>query len=118
MEIKTIKTKKQYGQSLKWVDEQFNKKIKSSSAIGEKLQVILILIKNYEDEHYPVPKPDPIDVLKLKMLQRGMKSKDLIGKLGTKGHVSAILNRRKGLTLQTAKLLHKELGIPAEILLA
>ena len=78
---------------------------------------MLILIKNYEDQHYPVPKPDPIDVLKLKMLERGMKSKDLVGKLGTKGHVSAILNRRKSLTLQTAKMLHKELGIPAEILL-
>jgi len=79
---------------------------------------MLILLKNYEDEHYPIPKPDPIDVLKLKILEKGMKSKDLIGTLGTKGHVSAILNRRKALTLQTAKLLHKELGIPAEILLS
>jgi HTH-type transcriptional regulator / antitoxin HigA len=118
MEIKIIKTKKQYEQWLQWVDEQFEKKIKPNSALGEKLQVILILLKNYEDEHYPVPKPDPIDVLKLKMLEKGMKSKDLIGKLGTKGHVSAILNRRKALTLQAAKMLHKELGIPAEILLA
>ena len=118
MEIKAIKTKKQYEQYLQWVDEQFEKKIKSNSVLGEKLQVILILLKNYEDEHYPVPKPDPIDVLKLKMLEKGMKSKDLVGKLGTKGHVSAILNRRKALTLQTAKLLYRELGIPAEILLS
>jgi HTH-type transcriptional regulator/antitoxin HigA len=118
MEIKPIKTKRQYEQWLQWVDEQFEKKVKSDSAIGEKLQVILILIKNYEDEHYPVPKPDPIDVLKLKMLEKGMKNKDLVGKLGTKGHVSAILNKRKSLTLEAAKMLHKELGIPAEILLS
>jgi HTH-type transcriptional regulator/antitoxin HigA len=118
MEIKPIKTKKQYQEWLRWVDEQFDKKIKPTSVTGEKLQVVLVLLKNYEDEHYPVPKPDPIDVLKLKMLEKGMKSKDLVGKLGTKGHVSAILNRRKALTLQAAKLLYKELGIPAEILLS
>lgn len=100
------------------MDEQFDKKINPNSVLGEKLQVILILLKNYEDKHYHVPIPDPIEVLKLKMLEKGMKSKDLVGKLGTKGHVSAILNRRKALTLQTAKLLYTELGIPAEILLA
>ena len=118
MEIKAIKTKKQYQEWLHWVDEQFDKKIKPNSVTGEKLQVVLVLLKNYEDEHYQIPKPDPIDVLKLKMLEKGMKSKDLVGKLGTKGHVSAILNRRKGLTLQAAKLLYRELSIPAEILLS
>jgi len=118
MEIKPIKTKRQYQDWMHWVDEQFDKKVKLNSTTGEKLQVVLVLLKSYEDEHYPIPKPDPIDVLKLKMLEKGMKSKDLVGKLGTKGHVSAILNRRKALTLQAAKLLHRELGIPAEILLS
>jgi HTH-type transcriptional regulator/antitoxin HigA len=118
MEIKPIKTKKQYEEWLQWIDEQFDKKVKPNSPAGEKLQVVLVLLKNYEEEHYTVPKPDPIDVLKLKMLEKGMKSKDLVGMLGTKGHVSAILNRRKSLTLQAAKLLYKELGIPAEILLS
>ena len=118
MEIKPIKTKKQYGQWLQWADEQFDKTPKPNSAEGEKLQVILVLLKNYEDEHFPVPKPDPIDVLKLKMLEKGIKNKDLVGKLGTKGHVSAILSRRKALTLKAAKMLYKELGIPAEILLS
>lgn len=118
MEIKPIKTKKQYEEWLQWVDGQFDRKVKPNTEAGEKLQVILILLKNYEDQHYTIPKPHPIDVLKLKMLEKGMKSKDLLGMLGTKGHVSAILNRRKALTLQAAKLLYKELGIPAEILLA
>ncbi len=118
MELKPINTKKQYDQWLQWIDEQFDKVIKPNTPEGEKLQIALILIKKYEDEHYTVPKPDPIDVLKLKMLEKGMKSKDLVGLLGTKGHVSAILNRRKSLTLQAAKMLHKELGIPAEILLS
>lgn len=118
MDIKPINTKKQYGQWLQWVDEQLDKNPKPNSTAGEKLQVVLVLLKNYEDEHYAIPKPDPIDVLKLKMLEKGIKNKDLVGKLGTKGHVSAILSRRKALTLQAAKLLYKELGIPAEILLS
>jgi len=118
MQIAPVKTKKQYEKWLQWADEQFDRKVKPNTPEGEKLQVVLILLKNYEDQHHPIPMPDPIDVLKFKMLEKGMKSKDLVGKLGTKGHVSAILNKRKALTLQSAKLLYKELGIPAEILLS
>ncbi len=118
MELKPVKTKKQYKEYLNWVDEQFNKKVNPNTPAGDKLQVVLILVKNYEDEHFKVPKPDPIEVIKLKMLEKGLKSKDLIGKIGSKGHVSAILSKRKSLTLQTAKILHKELGIPAEVLLS
>ena len=117
MELKPIKTKKQYELALKQADLLLDKKIKPSSPLGEKLQVLLILIKNYEDEHFVIPQPDPIAVLKLKMLEKGLRSKDLVGKIGTKGHVSAILSGRKALTLQTAKILHKEMGIPAEVLL-
>ena len=118
MELKPIKSKKQYQEYLNWVDAQFDKTIKSATAEGEKLQGVLILIKNYEDQYFPVPKPDPIDVVKLKMLEKGLKNQDLVGKIGSKGHVSAILSKRKSLTLQTARLLHKEFGIPAEVLLS
>lgn len=118
MELKPIKSKKQYQEYLGWVDVQFDKKVKPSTAEGEKLQVVLILIKDYEDKYFAVPKPDPIDVVKLKMLEKGLKNQDLVGKIGSKGHVSAILSKRKSLTLQTARLLHKEFGIPAEVFLS
>ena len=118
MELKIIKTKKEYQAYLDWVDVQFDKKIKPDSAQGEKLQVALLLIKQYEDLHYPIPAPDPIEVIKLKMLDLGLKNKDLVGKVGSKGYVSAILNKRKPLTLELAKLFHRELSIPAEVLLA
>ncbi|MBX9782308.1 MAG: transcriptional regulator [Chitinophagaceae bacterium] len=117
MELRPVKTKKQYNEYLQWVDEQFDKKVQPNSPEGEKLQVVLILIKDYEDKHFPVPMPDPVEVIKLKMLEKGMRSKDLVGKIGSKGHISAILSKRKSLTLQTARILHKELGIPAEVLL-
>lgn len=118
MELQIIKSKKQYQEYLDWVDGQFDKKVKSGSPEGEKVQVALLLIKHYEDVHYPVPVPDPIEVIKLKMQDLGLKNKDLVGKVGSKGYVSALLNKRKPLTLELARLFHRELSIPAEVLLA
>ncbi len=118
MELRIIKTKKQYEEYLDWVDRQFNNQVKPNNPQGEKLQVALLLIKQYEDVHYPVPVPDPIEVIKLKMQELGIKNKDLVGKVGSKGYVSALLNKRKPLTLELAKLFHRELSIPAEVLLA
>ena len=118
MELKIIKTKKQYEQYLNWVDVQFENKVKSTTPQGEKLQVALLLIKQYEDANYPIPLPDPIDAIKFKMDELGLKNKDLVGKVGSKGYVSSLLNKRKPLTLELAKLFHQELKIPAEVLLS
>ncbi len=118
MELKIIKTKKQYEQFLNWVDAQFNNKVKSNTLQREKLQVALLLIKQYEDANYPIPLPDPIDAIKIKMDELGLKNKDLVGKVGSKGYVSSLLNKRKPLTLELAKLFHQELNIPAEVLLS
>jgi HTH-type transcriptional regulator/antitoxin HigA len=118
MELRIIKTEEQYEEYLEWVDKQFDKKVKPDSPMKEKLQVALLLIKQYEDEHYPVPKPDPIEAIKIKMLERGLKNKDLVGKIGSKSYVSALLNKRKPLTLELARIFHKELQIPADILLS
>lgn len=118
MELKIIKTKKQYEQFLDWVDLQFDKKVKADTPQGEKLQVALLLIKQYEDANYPIPLPDPIDAIKIKMEELGLKNKDLVGKVGSKGYVSSLLNKRKPLTLELAKLFHQELNIPAEVLLS
>jgi HTH-type transcriptional regulator/antitoxin HigA len=118
MELKIIKTKKQYEQYLDWIDVQFNNKVKSTTPQGEKLQVALLLIKQYEDANYSIPLPDPIDAIKFKMDELGLKNKDLVGKVGSKGYVSSLLNKRKPLTLELAKLFHQELNIPAEVLLS
>jgi len=118
MILKIISSKNEYQQYLNWVDEMFDKKIAPETPEGEKLQVALLLIKQYEDQHYPIPKPDPIEAIKSKMNDLGLKNKDLVGKVGSKGYVSAILNKRKPLTLELAKVFHNELGIPADILLS
>jgi HTH-type transcriptional regulator/antitoxin HigA len=118
MNLKIIRTEQQYEACLDWVDQQFDRKVKPDSPTGEKVQIALLLIKQYEDEHYPIPMPDPIEAIKLKMEELGMKNKDLVGKIGSKGYVSALLNKRKPLTLELARIFHRELHIPAEVLLA
>lgn len=118
MTLRIIKTKKEYQAYLQWVDELFDKQVAPNSAEGEQLQVALLLIKEYEDKHFPIPYPDPIDAIKAKMKEMGLKNKDLVDKIGSKGYISALLNKKKPLSLELAKKFHRQLGIPAEVLLA
>jgi HTH-type transcriptional regulator/antitoxin HigA len=118
MELKIIKCETQYQEYLNWVDELFDKQVNPDTKEGEILQVALLLIKQYEDVHYPVPMPDPIEAIKAKMKDAGLRNKDLVGKVGSKGYVSSILSGRKPLTLELAKFFHRELNIPSEVLLS
>ena len=118
MKLKPIENKKEYTATLSWVDEQFDKKLSPKSDAGQKLQIALILLKNYEDTNYPVPTPDPIEAIKIKMEEKGLRNQDFVGKIGSKGYVSAILSKRKPITMEIAKLLFRELGVPAEVLLS
>ncbi|QDK78345.1 transcriptional regulator [Spirosoma sp. KCTC 42546] len=118
MKLKTIKTEQEYDEMMAWVDEHFDRNVQPDSSEGEILQVALLLVKAYEDVHYPIPAPDPIDAIRLKMEEKGVRNKDFVGKLGSKSYISAVLNRRKPLTLEMARFFHKELGIPASVLLA
>jgi len=117
MELKLIKSDAEYELMLEWIDEQFDKKPNPESKEGNNLQIALLLIKAYEDLHYKIPSPDPIEVIKLKMDEQGLKSKDLVDWVGSKSYVSAILNRKKPLTLKLAKMFHEKLGIPVQVLL-
>ncbi len=118
MKLKPIKNNKEYQTMLDWVDIEFDNLPPKNSERGEQLQIALLLIKSYEDEHFPIPTPDAIAAIKLKMLEKGIRNKDLVEIIGSKGYISAILNKRKPLTLEIAKIFHKELGVPANILLA
>ena len=80
--------------------------------------ILITLVESYENKHYPMLPPDPIEAIKLKMTEKGLKNKDFIGKIGTKGYISSILNKKKPLTFELAKWFHNELGISAEVLLS
>ena len=118
MKIRPIKTDREYQEYLEWTDTMFDKKIKPNTTEGEKLQVVLLLIKDYEDRYYSIPKLDPISAIKMKMEEKGLKSKDLVSLIGSKSYVSLILSGKKPLTAEIMRVFHKLLGIPAEVLLA
>jgi len=118
MDLQIIKSENDYQNLLGWVDKQFDLGYAPDTPKGEKLQIALLLIKQYEDANYPIPLPNALAVVKLKMEENGLQNKDLVNWLGSKGYVSAILSGKKPLTLNIAKLLHQKLGIPAAVLLA
>ncbi len=114
MNIKPIKNKKDYQQALARLDLIFD--AKKGSAQGDELAVLAILIDTYENEHFPIGMPDPIEAIKFRMEQMGMKQKDLAEAMGFKSRVSEVLNRKRKLTLEMIRKLNEVLRIPTEVL--
>ena len=83
----------------------------------DELGILALLIKDYDDRHYPMPELDALEVIKIKMQEMGMKNKDLEPIIGSKGHVSAILSGKREITLKMAQKLKNYFGIPAEVFL-
>ena len=84
---------------------------------GDRLDVLVTLVEAYEEKRWRIDPPDPIEAIKLRMEQRGLTRRDLGKVLGSRGRVSEILNRRRPLTLEMIRRLHRELGILAEALI-
>ncbi len=92
MNIKPIKTEKDYEQALERLDMIFD--AKKGTKKGDELEILSILIDNYEREKFPIGMPDPIEAIKFRMEQMGMKQKDLSEVIGFKSRVSEILNKK------------------------
>lgn len=115
MSWKVIKTEAEYKAAVKRTMEIFH--AEEGTPEGDELDLLLVLVKDYEDKNIHLPNVDPIEVVKLKMEEKKLKPKDLQPILGSRGHVSSILSKRRELTLRTAKQLHDYFQIPAEIFL-
>ncbi len=115
MTIKPIRTKKDYLVAMKRLESIFD--AKPGTAEGDELEVLGILIDNYEQEHYPIGYPDPIEAIKFRMEQMGYSQNDLAKVVGLKSRASEILNRKRKLTLDMIRQLHQALGIPTEVLI-
>ena len=115
MEIKPIKTDKDYKQALERLESIFD--AKKGSPDGDELEVLGILVDQYENEHFPIGLPDPIEAIKFRMDQLGYKQKDLAQAIGLKSRVSEILNKKRKLTIDMIRKLHDTLGIPTEVLI-
>ena len=115
MEVKLIKTRKEYQAALKEIDRLFN--AKPDTPEGDRLDLIATLVSIYEMEHHDISLPDPIEAIKYHMESRGLARKDLEPYIGTRARVSEILNRKRRLTIEMIRKLHTGLGISAEILI-
>ena len=115
MNIKAIKTEEDYNKALKRLEDIFHEP--SDTPLGDEAEILSILIEKYEDEHYPIEAPDPIEAILFRMEQMDMTKKDLANIIGYKSRVSEILNKKRKLNLNMIRNLHEKMNIPYESLL-
>ncbi len=114
MNIKPIKTKKDYEEAMLRLEEIFN--AKKGTPKGDELEILSLLIEKYEDEKFPIDLPDPIEAIKFRMEQSGLTQTDLANIVGQKSRASEILNRKRKLSLDMIRQLHNKWRIPTEVL--
>ena len=110
---KILKTETDYKDALARLDEVIDAAMGTSE--GDELELLALLINDYEERHYPISLPDPIDMIKLRMDEMGLKNKDLVDIIGSESHVSSVLSRKRRITLEMARKLSKRLNIRASI---
>jgi len=115
MEIKPIKTKADYRAALKEIETLMT--AEHDTPRGERLDVLVTLVEAYENKHYRLDLPDPVEAIKFRMEQKGMTPKDLVPMIGRINRVYEVLSRKRPLTLAMIQRLHTDLGIPAESLI-
>ena len=115
MKLKPIRSDRELNRALKRIDELWG--AKPGTPKGDELDVLMLLVEKYEEEHFPIPASDPVEAIKFLMEQNGLSRKDLEPYIGASGRVSEVLNRKRNLTLPMIKRLHKGLKIPYESLI-
>lgn len=115
MWIHTIKTEVEYETALQMIDTLLE--AEENSEQTEQLEILSILAEDYESKHYKIEMPDPIAAINFRLEQLGLSRKDLEDCIGSRGRVSEVLNRKRSLTLSMIRKLHKNLNIPANILI-
>jgi len=114
--IKPIKSDKDYRMALDRLEVIFDAKPNTSE--GDEAELLSLLIDLYENKHYPIESPDPIEAIKIRMEEMDLKQKDLVGIIGGKSRVSEILNKRKKLTVDMIRELEQKLQLSASMLVA
>lgn len=115
MEIKPIKTEQDYDLALERVNTLFDAKPNTNE--GDELDILVTLIEKYEQLHYQIPEPDPIEAIKFIMEQNGLTDADLGVILNSRSRVSEIFNRKRALTIKQIRILNEVLHIPASTLI-
>jgi HTH-type transcriptional regulator / antitoxin HigA len=117
MEIRPIRTKSDYKAALKIVSALVDADPKRGTPDGDHLEVLGTLVEAYEAQHYPIALPDPIEAIKFRMEQQGLRPKDLTPMIGGLNRVYEVLNRKRPLSIAMVRRLNASLGISAECLI-
>lgn len=115
MKPKVIKTEEEYEATLERIEELMD--AEPGTEEFDELELLAMLVDSYEAQTYPIDLPDPIEAIQFRMEQADLKQKDLIPFLGSRSKVSEVLSFKRTLSLTMIRNLHRELGIPAEVLL-
>ncbi len=115
MEIKPIRTLADYEAALAEVERLWG--AEPGTPEGDRFEVLFTLVEAYEEQHYPILPPDPVEAIKYYMESRGLDRRDLEPYIGPSGRVSEVLSHKRPLTLAMIRRLHAGLGIPAEVLI-
>lgn len=117
MELKVIKTEGEYEAALAEIERLIDIDSDEGSDEASHLELLALLVHDYEAKRFPIEIPDPIEALRFRMEQLGLTQRDLVAFIGSRSKVSEVLSRKRTLTLAMMRALHKGLGIPAEVLL-
>jgi HTH-type transcriptional regulator/antitoxin HigA len=115
MDIRPIHTEAEYEAALAEIERLFD--AAPHTPEGDRLEVLATLVEAYEEQHYSIPDPDPIEAITYHMESRGLCRRDLEPYLGSRARVAEVLNRKRPLSLEMIRRLHTGLGIAAEILI-
>lgn len=115
MDIKPIKTEADYEQALKRLDEIFD--ASADTPEGDEAELLTLLIDSYENEHYAIEAPDPIEAIKIRLEEMDLKQQDLVGIIGGKSRGSEVLNRKRKLTVEMIRNLTETLQLSASSLI-
>ncbi|OQP35900.1 helix-turn-helix domain-containing protein [Pantoea latae] len=110
--IKPIHNEADYEAALAAVSPLFDSEPEPGSEAGDFLEVMILLIEKYEQEHYPIEAPDPVEAIKFRMEQMGLTAKDLVPAIGRPNRVYEVLNNKRALTLPMIRNLHEMFNIP------
>ncbi len=115
--LKPIKTEAQYEAALERVFELMQLDLEPGTEGGDELEILALLVKEYENRHYHVPKPHPIEAIKFRLDQLNLSDQELTRILGSRSRKSEILSGERKLSLDMIRKLNRELKIPAEVLI-
>jgi HTH-type transcriptional regulator / antitoxin HigA len=117
MKLKMIKTKKDYSAARREVERLVELDPDHGTPRADRLEVMALLVENYEKKAFPIPRCTPLDAIRFRMDQMGLLPKDLVPYLGSRARVSEVLSGKRGLSLKMIRALHQGLDIPAEVLI-